>query len=360
MKRKLLATITLIMCMVLMMSACGSGGSSSSAAPSEQASSTASVSTEASGDEPSGVAPEYEMPKFLTVGGSDSGGAYNSITTGIMNAVTDELGGKGFNATIMTTGGAAENCSLIQDGTTQMGMTTSTIGYYAYKGEGAFEKPLDKLCGVYNGLSEGVFHVITLENKNIKSIYDLKGKVVVLGSAGSATITMCKEIFPEYGFTLDDITPSYMSYTDASAALTDGKVDAVVLQGAAPAAQITDLTTTRKDIVLFGVDTDMRDTIMAKYPIYTSYTIPADMYKTSVPVETISVRNMMLCSADLDDGFVYDFCKATFTEASMKTILASHPSARNFTIDNAADCSIPLHPGAEMFYKEMGIIPIRK
>ncbi len=354
MARSIRALSLLLMC-VFVLSGCGGPAPAPSSAPPASA---PAASATASAAAPAADSPAYEMPKLMTVAGSNPGGVYLAITTGIVNSLTAELGQKGFNATIMSTGGAAENCSVIQEGTCQFGMTQVPMAYAAYNGQAPYPQKMDKLRAVYNGLSEGVFHCVTLKSSGIQSIYDLKGKRVCMGGAGAGATTQCTQLFPEYGFTVKDVQASDMNYNDAATALADGKIDAICLQIAVPAAGILDLMTTKgKDVLIFGVEGAERDAVLAKYPTFSKYTLEPDTYGFSEPVETICLKNMLICSADLPEGFVYDLCRATFTDKSMDSIHASHPAAQNFSLETAAnDIIIPFHPGAEKFFKEKGLL----
>jgi len=86
---------------------------------------------------------------------------------------------------------------------------------------------------VVNGLSKGVFHVVVMKDSGISSMADIKGKRVVMGPAGGGAINMARDVWSVYGFGIEDISATYVSYSDGISSLKDGKVDAIVIQFAA-------------------------------------------------------------------------------------------------------------------------------
>ncbi|MDF2615066.1 MAG: family transporter solute-binding subunit [Clostridia bacterium] len=294
-----------------------------------------------------------EKPKFLTIGTAGTGGAYYPIGITMAQIVTEKLG---IDTTAQVTGGATENNSLIEAGTVEMGITQASLAYAAINGKAPYDSKLASVQGIMTGLSKGTFHVVTLKSTGIKAIEDLKGKTVVLGPAGGAAITMANEVFGEYGFTKDDIKPSYVSYSDGMSALTDGTVDAVVVQSAAPASAIQELAATRaKDMLILSVKDEIVQKMVEKYPYYKDLTIPADVYKTESDIRTIYVPNMVVCSSKLSDELVYDITKAFFE--NLDKIKGSNAAAKDLTLEGAAEgCPIDIHPGALKYYKEVGAI----
>ena len=294
-----------------------------------------------------------DRPKFLTIGTAGTGGAYYPIGITMAQIVTEQLG---IDTTAQVTGGATENNSLIEAGTVEMGITQASLAYAAVNGKAPYDSKLSSVQAIMTGLSKGTFHVVTLKSTGIKAIEDLKGKTVVLGPAGGAAITMANEVLAEYGFAKDDIKPSYVSYSDGMSALTDGTVDAVVVQSAAPASAIQELAATRaKDMLILSVKEEIIQKILEKYPYYKNITVPADVYKTESDIHTIYVPNMVVCSSKLSEELVYDMTKAFFE--NLDKIKGSNAAAKDLTLEGAAEgCPIDIHPGALKYYKEVGAI----
>ncbi|MBE6906101.1 MAG: TAXI family TRAP transporter solute-binding subunit [Ruminococcaceae bacterium] len=332
--------------------ACSTTGASSTAA----SSANQSVPSASSAVDPVSTSESissYEKPKFLSVGTAGTGGAYYPIGIAMADIITNSLG---IQTTAQVTGGAVENNGLIQDGTLEIAITQGPMAYAAVNGTAPYEKKQDKISAMFSGLSKGIFHVVTLESTGIRTMEDLKGRRVVMGPAGGGAINMASDIWGEYGFSINDVNATYISYSDGMSALTDGKCDAVVVQSAAPASAITELMVTRKDAVILEIEEAMRKQIIEKYPYYSEYVIPKDVYGTASDFPVIHLSNMVVCNSDLPEELVYDITKAFFAE-NVDKIKSSNPAAKDLNVESAVkNVPIPLHPGAEKYFREIGVI----
>ena len=104
------------------------------------------------------------------------------------------------------------------------------------------------------------------------------------------------------------------------------------------------------------IDGEGREKLVSEYPYYAKSVIPANTYNNKEDVEGVFVYNIMLVRKDLPDEMVYDMLTGIFQNIS--TIKASH-NAANKNIDitfGVDDIQLPLHPGAEQFWKDNGYI----
>ena len=83
--------------------------------------------------------------------------------------------------------------------------------------------------------------------------------------------------------------------------------------------------------------------------------IPANTYKGQErEVLTPAVRAMLVARRDLSDDIVYKFTKAIFD--NLGQFHSAHAAAKGLTLQTALNgMPVPLHPGAEKFYREKGI-----
>ena len=295
-----------------------------------------------------------EQKTYLTVGTAGAGGAFYPVGIAIASAISSNV--PSIDASAQVTGGAIENCSLVHNKEVDVAITMSGSAFQAYTGTGTFKEAYPDLRVLFNGLSMGTFHVVTLKKSGIEKMTDLIGKTVVMGPAGGGAIVMAKAIWSAYGFSIDDIKPTYVSYSEGISALKDGKVDAVVVQSAPPASAIQELCATNgKDVVLLSVDDEHAKKITDSAPYYSSRILSKDVYGTSADIQVIYQTNMLICNESMSAEVAYNITKACIEHAS--DIAASEPTARNFSAENAAkNCPIPLHPGAEKYFKEVGLL----
>lgn len=332
-------------CIVLSMAACGSssGSSASTTAAASGSDSTAAAAAPASS--------AVEVPKFMTVGTGATGGAYYPIGVALADILTKNLGTQ---ATAEVTGGSLDNLQLINEGTCDIGIVQGNNMMDAYEGTGDYEgSAYENIAALFGGLSKGYFQVVVLENSPIQSMSDLVGKKVIMGPAGNGAIAVANTIWGKYGFSTDDIQATYVAYDDGISQLEDGNCDAVVIQTAIPASAIQQLAASGTAYRLLSVDEDKANELCAEYGYFGYGTIATTVYD-NMPAEakTMYISNMVAVRADLDEDLVYEMTKAIFE--NIDTVKESHKAASGLTLEGAVKVSIPMHPGAQRYFEEIG------
>lgn len=290
-------------------------------------------------------------PKFLTVGTASTGGAFYPIGIAMADIITNKVG---ISTTAQITGGAVENNFLIQNRTADLAITMGFMAYNAVKGITPYKEKMTDINVLFSGLSKGVFHVVVNKNSSIRSIKDLKGKKVALGPAGGGAIAVANDVFRFYGMSSNDFKPVYISYEQAADALTDGNIDAIVVQSAAPAPAITQLTASNKQIRVLSLEDDYLNKILKEATYYSKIVLPKAMYGTE-PATTIYTSLVVVVNKKMSQDLAYRITKALFENVDV--IKNSHPSAKELDIKEAVKAlPAPLHPGAVKYYKEKGIL----
>ena len=128
-----------------------------------------------------------------------------------------------------------------------------------------------------------------LKNSGIKSVYDLKGKRVIVGDKGSGTEFDSRRILEALGMTYDDIKPVFVYYATAVQRLQDEQADACIWTSGVPNASMIEIATT-KDVVFLDLPEEAMKKIVEKYPYYAPVTMPANAYHNQKdPVKTIGM-----------------------------------------------------------------------
>lgn len=290
-------------------------------------------------------------PKFLTVGTASTGGAFYPIGIAMADIITNKVG---ISTTAQITGGAVENNFLIQNRTADLAITMGFMAYNAVKGITPYKEKMTDINVLFSGLSKGVFHVVVNKNSSIRSIKDLKGKKVALGPAGGGAIAVANDVFKFYGISSNDFKPVYISYEQAADALTDGNIDAIVVQSAAPAPAITQLTASNKQIRVLSLEDDYLNKILKEATYYSKIVLPETMYGAE-QATTIYTSLVVVVNKKMSQDLAYRITKALFENVDV--IKNSHPSAKELDIKEAVKAlPAPLHPGAVKYYKEKGIL----
>lgn len=292
-----------------------------------------------------------DMPRFITIGTGATGAAFYPIGVSMADILTNTYG---VQATAQVTGGALENLQLLQESTIDLGITMSNSAQAAYEGTEAYEgTPYGNVSALFGGLSKAYFQVVVLADSPIQTMDDLRGRKVCMGPAGNGAISVAAAVWGEHGFSIDDVNATYLAYDDGISQLTDGNCDAVVVQAATPSSAIQELAASGKAYRFIPVSEEIAAALCEKYPYFDYANLPAATYENN-PSDTMSmvITTMTIVRADMDEEVVYNITKALFE--NLDTLKASHKAVSGLTLEKAVRTSIPLHPGAERYFKEIG------
>lgn len=181
----------------------------------------------------------------------------------------------GVSVTAVVGNGSQSNVEDLTSGAVQLGFVQSDVMSYAYNGERLFENKVDNFSVVAALYMEQV--QIATTNPDIKSVADLKGKIVSIGASGSGVYFNAIDVLGAYGLTEDDIQPVFQSFGDSADNLKDGKIDAAFIVAGAPTPAISDLALS-KPTYLVGLDEEHTNSLLESSPFYSAYTIPAGTY----------------------------------------------------------------------------------
>lgn len=295
--------------------------------------------------------------RFITIGTGGQTGVYFVVGQSICRLVNRDSDKTGLKCTAPSTGGSIANINAIKAGDMDMGVAQSDWQYHAYNGTSEFEgDKFDKLRAVFSVHGEP-FNVIARSDSGISSFDDLKGKRVNIGNPGSGQRATMEVVMNAKGWTLDDFAlASELKPAEQAAALGDNKVDAIIYTVGHPNGSIQEAVSTI-DAQLVPVTGPEIDGLVADNPFYAKATVPGGMYKgTDSDVATFGVKATFVTSADVEDDVIYEVVKAVFENFDRFKRL--HPAFENLTKEEmiSGGLSAPLHPGAEKYYKEAGLL----
>ncbi|MBP2641466.1 MAG: alkanesulfonate transporter substrate-binding subunit [Firmicutes bacterium] len=289
--------------------------------------------------------------QFVNIATGGTAGVYYPLGGAIAEILNKAI--PGMNATAQTTGASVANINMLKDKKIELGMVQNDTAYYAFNGAEMFkDKKVDGIRGVSTLYNETV-QIVVMENSSIKSINDLRGKKVAVGAIGSGTEANARQILEVYGLTYNDLSPQYLSYAEASNGLKDGNVDAAFLTAGYPTAAVQDLAFQKK-VNLLSFDADKANALIKKYPFYAKQTVKANTYPgQTADVQTVAVKAMLVVPESMSADLVYEITKAIY--ANTDRLKAAHKLGEGITKETALEgMPIPLHPGAEKYFKENG------
>ena len=297
--------------------------------------------------------PALAQQRFFRIGTGGTGGTYYPVGGMIANAIsTDKI-----NVSAVATNGAVANVNGIVGGSMESGFSQADVNAWAYTGTGIYEgKPkIEELRVIANLFPESV-HVIVRKGLGIKSLADLKGKRVSIDEPGSGTLVNARALLGAFGVTEKDIKPEYLKQVQSAEKLKDGSLDAYFQTTGNPQGTLSELAATI-GFELLPIDGAVRDKIMGQFKFFAKDTIPDGTYKDVKGVETVAVGAQWTTSSKQPDDLIYEVTKALWSDKTRAALDAGHAKGKAIQKATALQgVGIPLHAGAEKFYKEAGIL----
>jgi TRAP transporter TAXI family solute receptor len=297
---------------------------------------------------------EELRPMFLSIGTGGVGGIYFPYGGGVAEIINRNI--PGFRATAEVTAASIANVRLLQRGDVKLAMTTDDVAWTAYHGKDRFaaEGKLDNLRALFQ-MFPSFFHIITLKDYPIYRIEDLRGRRVSIGPPGSATELMTTNVITALGMTHADFKVSRLSLAEKITALRDRTIDAGSWVVGLGAAAIIDIATTH-DIRLVPLSPEEQKKVIAAHPYYWASTLPKGVFRGVGDVPTVSIGNTLVVHKDLQYRAAYEIVRAVFDPENLDFLRRVHAAAELTTLEKAAMVPIPLHPGAERFFREKGVL----
>jgi TRAP transporter TAXI family solute receptor len=297
---------------------------------------------------PPAIAQKYDL-KMMT---GPMGGSWYPLGGAIADAVQKDIPG---TTIAVAPGGGVANVEGIQLGKCDIAFSNSSSGVDGYLGRAPFKKKMTDERQLAN-LYPQYFQMVVLENSGIKSVADLKGKIIAPGPKGQTGEFAARQVLQIYGLSYKDMSKvQHVSYNDTVALMKDGHCDGWLLCTTIPASSIMDLDSTRQ-IRLLILPPDKIKEMQKLNAGYIPMTIPKGTYQgVNYDVPGVGWYTHLVISAKLPDDLVYKITKTLVKELPRFTQVVK--AMKGVTPkDLAKDVGIPFHPGALKYYKEIGAI----
>jgi TRAP transporter TAXI family solute receptor len=286
----------------------------------------------------------------LSIATGGTGGVFYPYGGGIAKVITDYL--PNVEATAEVTAASVDNLKFLRDQKADLAFTTGDMLADAVNGTGPFvdaKVPLRTLAVLYVNYT----HVVTLASGPIRTLSDLKGKVVSTGSPGSGGEVTAFRVLEAVGINpATDIQKQGLGVAQAAEALKDGKIDAFFWSGGLPTAAILDLAHTPGATIRMLSNDAVLPALQRSYgpALYFIRNVPVGTYpglEGDVPV--ISVTIVLAVNASMPEQLAYDVTRTLFEH--QKELAAIHPEAGNLSLETATQGSpAPFHDGAIRYY----------
>jgi TRAP transporter TAXI family solute receptor len=290
------------------------------------------------------VVPEYPGG-LLRLATGPAGGVYSAYGRGIANVVRHRL--PRLRVTVLRTQASVQNMHMLAGGTAEVAFCLADAAAAARAGQPPFTAPLDVVA--LARLYDNYMHLVVRADGPLRTVQDLRGRRVAIGSPGSGTELLTLRLLKVCRIDPDrDIRALRINVDAAAPALGAGKIDAFFFSGGVPVAAIMALTGHLRLLELGELVGGMQ-----RYgEFYSERTIPGRPYRLADPVSTVGEPNFLMVARRMDERVAYQLTKALF--AGRDELAAAHPEGRRLDRGAAiATYPLPLHPGAVRYYREV-------
>ena len=245
------------------------------------------------------------------------------------------------------------------NGDIELGVVQSDLQFQAYEGKGEWEgKPQEKLRAAFALHPEAVT-IIAAVDAGINGVQDMKGKTVNIGAPGTGQRVNAMDLFQVAGINPEtDLRAEGIKPAEAAGMLQDGRIDAYFYTVGHPNGSVKEAAAGTRAVKFVPVSNEYVEKLTADQPYYAPADIPIEPYPgvaNEEPVPTFGVKATICTSSEVPEDVIYNITKTVFE--NIDQLRSLHPALAGMTKENMLQgLSAPFHPGAEKYYKEIGLI----
>jgi uncharacterized protein len=304
--------------------------------------------------------------QFFRIGTGPTTGVYFPVGAMIASVISNPPGSRACDrggscgvpnliAVAQATQDSVERLGDIADGSIESALVQSDVAYLAYAGKGPFTRAKVGNLRAIAKLYPEYLHVVVRGDLPIRSFADLRGRRVGLDTDGSGTRIMAQAVLPQVGLKLGDLTTRAITVSGAADQMRAGRIDAFAFTSGIPAESILRLADDMP-LRLLSISPAIAERLTKSgRPGLFSGTIPANIYKNNPATPTVATDALWVVGAEVDADLVYQLVRALWHPNNRRLLDNGHPVGRSMQPQAALNgLTIPLHPGAERYYREMG------
>lgn len=292
-------------------------------------------------------------PTFINVLTGGTSGVYYPIGVALSQLYSNGI--EGAKTSVQATKASVENLNLLEAGRGELAFALGDSVADAWNGveDAGFKAPLKKIRAIA-GTYPNYIQIVANAESGIKTLEDLKGKRISVGAPKSGTELNARAIFEAAGLTYKDMGKvEFLPYAESVELIKNRQLDATLQSSGLGMAAIRDLASTMK-ISFVAIPAEV--TAKIDNAAYEAATIPAGTYDgQDADVPTVAITNILVTHEGVSDEVAYQMTKLMFD--NLGRLGTAHSAAQDIKLETATqNLPIPLHPGAERFYKEAGAL----
>ncbi len=298
------------------------------------------------------ASPAFAADQFINVLTGGTSGVYYPLGVALANNIGKAM--PAVKTSVQATKASVENLNLLQAGRGEVAFTLGDSLSDAWKGneDAGFKTPLKKLRGIA-AIYPNYIQIVARADAGIKTLADLKGKKISVGAPKSGTELNARTILAAAGLSYKDFSKvEYLPFGESVELMKNRQLDVTLQSAGLGVSALRDLATS-VDILVVPIPADVIK--KTNDPAYLAASIPANTYRgQTTDVPTAAVQNFLVTYDGVSSETVYGITKALWT--GLDQLVAAHSAAKAIDPKHALDgMPIPLHPGAEKYYKEAGL-----
>jgi len=287
--------------------------------------------------------------ELVTIASGPAAGEYARVVEAVIGTLTKRSGKTRVLA--VETEGSIENALLLGRGQADYGLVQSDVAWLAARGAGPFaaDGPLIKLAALGSLYPEPV-HIVVPAQSAIRTVEDLRGKRIDLGSPKSGTRINALAVLLAHRIAIKDLAEAHGDGPQpAMQRMRAGQLDAFFTTIGAPSRELQRLAATTP-IRLLPIPASAAQRLLAEQPGLVRLTLAPNTYPGQAePVATVAATALLVATTDLPQ----DEAKALLELVYESTDYLAFGSAQGVKISKASGrrgIAIPLHPAAAAYF----------
>lgn len=308
--------------------------------------------------------PTAQAAEVLTVGTGSKGSAYYPLGRAVCKLINRNV--EDLSCEILTAEGgdvpeSITNLINVINGAVEIGVTRSDWQHFALTktGPGPFRfmhARFDNLRALFSVYSEPLT-ILVRHDADIQILDDLKDKRINIGRFNSDSRVAMEMVMAAKGWTTEAFAlAGQLPAGQQSLAFCHNRVQAIVFMTSHPDPSIEQTIRLCRGKMI-NVSGPEIEKLVAEKPYLTFTTIPTELYTgMTTQVETFGVAVTVVSSSDVSNEIIYKFVKGVFEH--LPEFRKMHPALRYINPERMAKdgLSAPLHPGAERYFREKGLM----